>query len=268
MALDVVYKYLLIGGMPDAVNTFLETGSYLESREVLTDLYDNYLADMELYQASPEAIIRSRKIFGSIYSELNKESKNFKPGLIETGSRTREMKTPIDWLTTANIVHQSFQLAEHVTTPFICDDDSNYRLFLCDTGMFTYQSGINSASFISGDQNNTLSGIFFENYVANELTSKGIKLFYWCGKRYSELEFLVESGNKIYPIDVKKSKGALNSLSDFSNHNKYEIAIKVSSNNYGFNPDRRILTIPLYMLFLIAEDLSNGSPILDGKGGN
>lgn len=258
MALDAVYRYLLIGGMPDAVQTFLDTESFLESREVLKDLYDNYLSDMELYQASPEAIIRSRKIFAGIFAELNKNSKNFKPGLIENKGKTRDMKTPIDWLTMAYVVYQSFQLDEHVAMPFTNKNDSDFRLFLGDIGMFTYQSGINSASFISGDSNNTLSGIFFENFVANELVAHGIGLYYWRGKKNSELEFIVESNSKVYPIDVKKNKGSLNSLDNFANHNRFETAIKVSANNYGYNKERKLLTIPFYMFFLLANDLSKG----------
>ncbi|MBQ6165614.1 MAG: ATP-binding protein [Clostridia bacterium] len=259
LALDEIYKYLLIGGMPDAVQTFLDTGSYLESREVLTDLYDNYLSDMELYQASPEALIRSGKIFKGIFAQLDKDSRNFKAGLIETGSKTRDMRSPIDWLTMAYIVHQSFRLDEHITTPFTEKNESDFRLFLGDIGMFTYQSGVNSASFISGDPNNTLSGVFFENFIANELTAAGIRLFYWCGKRNAELEFIVESDNKIYPIDVKKNRGTLNSLEHFSHHNKYETAIKVSANNYGYHAEKKLLTVPFYMFFLVADDLANGT---------
>ena len=91
--------------------------------------------------------------------------------------------------------------------PLTNDNDSLFRLFLCDIGMFTYQSGINSASFISADANNTLSGIFFENFIANEMVAKGLGLFYWKGKNDAELEFVVESNNKLYPIDVKKRQG-------------------------------------------------------------
>ena len=258
-ALDAVYKYLLIGGMPDAVQTFLDTGSYLESREVLTDLYDNYLADMELYQASPEAILRSRKIFRGIYAELSKESKNFRSGLIETGSKTRDMKTPIDWLKMAYVVHQSFQLNEHVTIPFTESNESTFRLFLGDVGMFAFQSGVSPASFISNDSNNTLSGIFFENYVATELIARGIGLYYWCGKRTSELEFVVESGDRVYPIDVKKTRGSLKSLEEFANHNRYETAVKVSANNFGYDSEKRLLTVPFYMFFLLADDFSDGT---------
>ena len=77
LALDAFYEYLMIGGMPEAVDTYLKTKSRFEAQSVLKDLYDNYLADMELYQASPEAVVRAKKIFENIYVQLNKESKNF-----------------------------------------------------------------------------------------------------------------------------------------------------------------------------------------------
>jgi len=258
LAMEQVYKYLLVGGMPEAVETYIDDGNLLEAREILKVLYDNYLSDMELYQASQEAVLRSRLLFQNIYRELNKESKNFSPGLIEEKSKTRDYATSVQWLTMAHIVNQSFQLKEHITTPLMPDSESNFRLFLGDIGMFSYQSGINAASFVSNERDNTLSGIFFENFVANELIAKEHKLFYWRGKLSSELEFIIESNNKLYPIDVKKGRGTLNSLEKFSNHNKFEYAIKVSKNNYGYNPDQKLLTIPFYFIPFVARDLANG----------
>lgn len=76
-------------------------------------------------------------------------------------------------------------------------------------GMFSCQSEINAASFVSNEREKTLSGIFFENFVANELIAKGNQLFYWKGKGTAELEFIVESDNKLYPIDVKKRKRSI-----------------------------------------------------------
>lgn len=259
LALEQVYKYLLIGGMPEAVEAYIEDNNLLESREILKVLYDNYLADMELYQASQEAVLRSRVLFQNIYRELNKESKNFSPGLIEEKSKTRNFATSIQWLTMAHIVNQSFQLKEHITMPLIPDSESNFRLFLGDIGMFSYQSGINAASFISSERENTLSGIFFENFVANELIAKEHKLFYWRGKSSAELEFIIESDNKLYPIDVKKGRGTLNSLEKFSNHNKFEYAIKVSKNNYGYNPEQKLLTVPFYFIPFVSKDLADGT---------
>ncbi len=262
LAMEQVYKYLLVGGMPEAVQAYIEDNNLLEAREILKVLYDNYLSDMELYQASPEAILRSRTLFQNIYRELNKESKNFSPGLIEEKSKTRDFATSIQWLTMAHIIHQSFQLKEHITMPLMPDNESNFRLFLADMGMFSYQSGINAASFISSERENTLSGIFFENFVANELIAKGHKLFYWRGKTSSELEFIIESGNKLYPMDVKKGRGTLNSLQKFSNHNKFECAIKVSKNNYGYSSEQKLLTIPFYYIPFVAKDLAEGLSIV------
>lgn len=258
LALEQVFKYLLVGGMPEAVETYIDNDNLFESREILKVLYDNYLSDMELYQASQEAVLRSRALFQNIYRELNKESKNFSPGLIQEKSKTRDFATSIQWLTMAHVVNQSFQLKEHITMPLIPDNDSNFRLFLGDVGMFSYQSGINAASFISSERENTLSGIFFENFVANELVAKGHKLFYWRGKTSAELEFIIESDNKLYPIDVKKGRGTLNSLEKFSNHNKFEFAIKVSKNNYGYNPEQKLLTVPFYFIPFVAQDLAEG----------
>ena len=259
LTMEHVYKYLLVGGMPEAVEAYIEEDSLLVAREILKVLYDNYLADMELYQASQEAVLRSRVLFQNIYRELNKESKNFSPGLIEEKSKTRDFATSIQWLTMAHVVNQSFQLKEHVTMPLMQDNESSFRLFLGDIGMFSYQSGINAASFISSERENTLSGIFFENFVANELSAKGHKLFYWRGKASSELEFIIESNNKLYPIDVKKGRGTLNSLEKFSNHNKFDYAIKVSKNNYGYNAEQKLLTIPFYFIPFVAKDLADGT---------
>ncbi len=259
LAIEQVYKYMLVGGMPEAVEAYIDDDNLLEAREILKVLYDNYLSDMELYQASQEAVLRSCLLFQNIYRELNKESKNFSPGLIEEKSKTRDYATSVQWLTMAHIVNQSFQLKEHITTPLMPDSESNFRLFLGDIGMFSYQSGINAASFVSNERDNTLSGIFFENFVANELIAKEHKLFYWRGKSSSELEFIIESNNKLYPIDVKKGRGTLNSLEKFSNHNKFECAIKVSKNNYGYNPDQKLLTVPFYFIPFVAQDLANGT---------
>lgn len=259
LAMEQVYKYLLVGGMPEAVEAYVDGDNLLEARELLKVLYDNYLSDMELYQASQEAVLRSRVLFENIYRELNKESKNFSPGLIEEKSKTRDYATSIQWLTMAHVVNQSFQLKEHITTPLMPDSESNFRLFLGDIGMFSYQSGINAASFVSSERDNTLSGIFFENFVANELIAKEHKLFYWRGKTSAELEFIIESNNKLYPLDVKKGRGTLNSLKKFSNHNKFEYAIKVSKNNYGYNPEQKLLTIPFYFIPFVARDLADGT---------
>ena len=162
----------------------------------------------------------------------------------------------------AHIVNQSYQLKEHITMPLMQDNESKFRLFLGDIGMFSYQSGINAASFVSSERENTLTGIFFENFVANELVAREHRLFYWRGRASCELEFIIESDNKLYPIDVKKGRGTLNSLEKFSSHNKFEFAIKVSKNNYGYDAQQKLLTVPFYFMPFVAKDLAGGTMAL------
>ena len=122
-------------------------------------------------------------------------------------------------------------------------------------GMFTYQSGINVTSFVS-NKDNTLSGVYYENYIAIELMSRNIKLYYWKGKRDSELEFIIEINNNVTPIDAKKTKGSLKSLEEFRIHNKKNLAIKVSDNQYGYNEENMILTLPYYYLSFFLNSLN------------
>lgn len=88
---------------------------------------------------------------------------------------------------------------------------------------------------------------------------KSINYFTGRGKATAELEFIIESDNKLYPIDVKKGKGTLNSLGKFSEHNKFEFAIKVSKNNYGYSPEKKLLTVPFYFMPFVAKDLADGT---------
>ena len=86
--LDLFYEYLFTGGLPDAVDTYFfykndPTKSYEEVSKTLKEIFTNYLNDMELYQTTPEMIIRTQNVFKNIYSQLNKENKNFKANSIE-----------------------------------------------------------------------------------------------------------------------------------------------------------------------------------------
>lgn len=258
-AIEAFFEYMLVGGMPEAVDVFLETGSYQESRETLKELYDNYLADMDLYQASPESIVRSKKIFENIFTQLNKESKNFKSTFIEDGSKNREMRSPIDWLSLAYIVNKASLIKGKVTIPLIDSDESLYRLYLADIGMFSYQSKINPTTFIDKESRNTLSGIFFENYFATELVNADYKLFYWKGKGSSEFEFVIEYDSNIIPIDVKKTKGSLDSLEKYKNHNKLFLAIKITENRFGYDEKNKVLTIPFYYVPFLINTLKKGA---------
>lgn len=253
LALDYFYDYLYVGGMPEAANVFLKSKDYRMTEKVLSELYSDYLSDMELYQISNEAIIRTRKIFDNIYSQLAKENKNFKVSNIEKDARNRDLASPIDWLEFACLAKKSYVQKERVTLPFD-KSGSTYRIYLADMGIFTYQSKEKATTFFDSNSRNTLSGVYFENYVADELMFHDYELFYWKGKDECEFEFLIEKDGEIYPIDVKKKKGTLNSLEKYSSHNHVEKVIKVSQGYLGYDSEKKILTIPFYDFFLFLEE--------------
>ena len=259
--IKIFEEYLYVGGMPEAVFQYLENKDNMYNAlklvsKTLKDIYSNYLSDMELYQASKVSILRSIAIYKSIYSQLNKENENFKTSFVEEGAKNRDFASPMDWLLTANVVLKSKKIKERVTTPLVEENESNYRLYLSDMGLFTYQSGLNAKSFCL-DKKNVLSGIYFENYIAIEINSRSIPLFYWKGKRDSEFEFLIEVGNKIIPIDAKKKRGNLNSINEYRTHNKKTTVVKVSMNNYGYDSLNDILTIPYYYFSFYLNDIEN-----------
>jgi len=261
--LNIFYDYLFVGGMPEVVATFLkyQTNRVEALQKVVAktrEIYDDYLADMDLYQASPESIVRSRMIYKDIYKQLNKENKNFKFSLTEPGAKSRDMASPIAWLVMAKVVNQSFLLKERVTSPLLKEEDSLTRLYLSDMGMFTYQSGLNVKTFLS-QKDNVLSGIYFENYVSIELDARRIGLFYWRGKRDSEFEFILDIDGKVIPVDVKKKRGSLHSLEEFRSLNQNHIAIKISANQYGYDDKQRILTLPFYDVPFFLDDLQKGA---------
>lgn len=255
MALDVLYRYLLVGGMPENVQMFLDKEPLVRVRENIISIFDDYLNDMELYQVSKESIVRSKLLLKNIYGQLNKESRNFKASLLRKDLKTRDFKSPIEWLLTAGVVYESSQVKEKVTLPLSSADETNFRLYLMDLGFLAYQSGINMSTFVNPSVKNTLSGAFFENYVANELQAKNIPLFFWKGKDNSEFEFLIDDQNNVIPLDVKKGKGQLPSIKKFKGNNKYTYSVKISTNNYGYDKENNILTLPLYMLFAYLNDL-------------
>lgn len=260
--MDIFYSYLLVGGMPEVVDVYLQTKSYQRAKKALVNLYDNYLADMELYQASSESIIRSQKIFRNVFIFLNKENKNFSPSLIGEGLKTKNLIAPLDWLEYAFLIYKSSLIKETTSIPLIETNDSMFRLYLSDMGMFTYQSQINGTTFLSNETRNTLSGIFYENFAAIELLTNGFNLHYWKGKNNSEFEFLIEDNEYVIPLDVKKSKGTLNSLEKFKNHNKFNYAVKVSANRYGMDENKKILTLPFYDFFLYLKEIKEKNNIL------
>lgn len=259
MAMDLLHEYLTIGGLPEALDIFITEKSYANATTVLKEVYSNYLADMDSYNVSTEMILKTRNVYKNIFSQLNKDNKNFKVSMIEEGKSNRDFFNAYEWLELSRIVYRCKNIKGHVTLPIQEESAGLFRLYLADVGIFAYQSQVNQADFFVRERRNTLSGVFYENFVATEFSAKDLPLYYWTGKQSHEFEFIIHSRGKLYPIDAKKRKGSLKSLEEFRQYNGKCTAIKISANNFGYNKETDILTIPHYAVFLLAEDLQNGT---------
>ena len=255
LALDYLRNYLLVGGLPENVAIYLESRSHVLARKNLVTIYNDYLNDIDLYDVSVETALKTRKLFNNIYIEINRPHTDFRPSLFDEGKKTRDYITPILLLVLAGAIYQNKCLKEHITLPLREDDGSNYRLYFFDTGFLAYQSEIKMSDFTNS--NNTNMGVFFENYIAAELSCNNVDLFYWKGKNDNEFEFIVKENDNIVPIDVKKKRGSLSSIENYKNHNSTTKFVKVSENYYGYNETTKILTIPLYSFFMYAKELDN-----------
>lgn len=258
LAMRSFQEYMLLGGMPEAVDLYLTTGSMQRALQSKKVIYDNYLNDMSLYQISSETLLRTRRVYDHVYTQLSKENKNFKISELEKNKRFRDYNNAIDWLREARVVYPSYQLKEHISVPLKEQEESLFRLYMSDSGLFSMQSRIMPETIL--DQN-TLSGIFYENYIADELVAHDIDLFYWKGKTSSELEFLVEHHGTVIPIDVKKNKGPMKPLAKYKEMNSCSLAVKVSQNHYGWNEENQLLTLPYYYVSFWLDEL-NASPTI------
>lgn len=258
MAMDLLYQYLTIGGLPEPLDIFIKENSYVDATKVLKEVYSNYLGDMDTYNVSNETILKTRNVYKNIFSQLNKENKNFKITLLDKGKSNRDYFSAYEWLELAHVVYRCHNVKAHISLPLHEENLGLFRLYLADEGIFAYQSQVNQADFFVKDRRNTLAGVFYENYTACEFAAKEIPLFYWTGKQTHEIEFVVYAGGKLYPIDVKKKKGSLGSLQEFRELNGKCTAIKISANNFGYNSEQDILTIPHYAVFALAEEFVSG----------
>ena len=120
--IDDFRTYMFVGGMPEAVDTFLnykddKIKAFKMVSKKIREIYDDYLDDMGLYQTSTKSMFRSKLIYESIYKQLNKENKNYKISQVVEGVKNRDVINPFFWLNSSGVILKSFSLKEKVISP-------------------------------------------------------------------------------------------------------------------------------------------------------
>jgi uncharacterized protein len=249
-SIELYQQYLICGGMPAVVKKFIDTNSLLAASELQGMILNEYIADMAKYSNSSTSV-KIRACYKSIPVQLAKENKKFQYKLVQKGGTASIFGESIDWLISAGVLLKCQKIDTALLPLAAYADLSDFKLYMSDVGMLTMLSNMPHQLILSSIQeNNMFLGAMAENFVAQELSSKGHSLFYWKNHNTAEMDFVLQIQDEIIPMEVKKGKRSKShSLKIFSGQYNSNYAIRISLKNFGL--ENNIKSVPLYAVFCI-----------------
>lgn len=249
LCLKLYRTYLVVGGMPEVVQTYLDEQKVIASIDVQAMILESYMRDMTKYADSSE----SNKIiaaFDSIPVQLAKDNPKFQYKVISKGASSGIFGNAILWLKNSGIVNQVFKVNPQMPLEMY-KDLSSFKLYMSDVGLF-----VNKAKYplyqvdLSSQPAMISMGPLTEHYVANELRFNGYGSYYWESDGKAELDFIIQKDVDIIPIEVKSSLHTkARSLDLYIKTYNPKYAIRISERNFGF--ENNIKSVPLYAVFCI-----------------
>ena len=244
---EALARYLVVGGMPEAVRVWTTERDMGEVIKVQQAILDAYQLDFAKH-APPKDIARISHLWNSLPAQLARENRKFLYRVAREGARARQYEDALNWLTETGIVTR----VVHCPTPRLplsaYDDLSAFKLYAADTGLLARQSRLEPSALADPLAPFTeFKGALTENYVLQSLTACfDAAPRYWTSDGQAEVEFLLQRGNDIHPVEVKsglnvKAKG----LSVYRNTYSPRIAIRLSLRNLQLRDG--LLNVPLYM---------------------
>lgn len=254
--MDLFHKYLLVGGLPDAVNTYLETKNIQKVREVQRETHDYYAADASKYDV--EKKLKIRRIYDLIPSNMENKKKRVVAQNIEEkkGKTFTDYQDEFDYLISAGIA-LNVQAISNPVFPLIESSGKNLlKLYLNDVGILTSILYGNNINAIMDDNRSINLGSVYESVVASELIAHGHNLFYYDNRSKGEVDYLIDDYDSlsVVPIEVKSGKDYTvhSALNGFVKNEDYHIkkAIVVS-NERTIKTNGKIVYLPVYFAMFI-----------------
>ncbi|NLF41759.1 MAG: ATP-binding protein [Bacteroidales bacterium] len=250
IALDYYNNYLIVGGMPAAVNEYITTNSFVAVADIQNRILNEYIADMVRY-AEPNTSIKIRACYESIPAQLAKENRKFQYRVVQRGGSSAIFGASIEWLKYAGIILKCQKTTQGTMPIKVHVDLSDFKIYMSDVGMLTMQSGIATQAILSPiETENAFLGAVAENYVAQAFTSNLIPLLYWKNDNTAEVDFVIQKGIDVIPIEVKSGlRVRSKSVSIFLKQYQCPYAIRLSKKNFGY--ENNIKSVPSYAAFCI-----------------
>mgnify|MGYP000689311770 CR=1 FL=1 len=254
---QLLLQYTVVGGMPDAVQTFVDTKQMDEVLKIQRDIVRSYEDDMVKY-AERKDKSKIKECFQSIPKQLSKENKKFQYSVVKKGGRASQYIGSIQWLEDAGIVRRCYNTQ---ITELPLEGNSIKECFK----VYTTDIGVLMAMLDYGTQADILKGnllgykgAIFENLMADFLCKSGQKLYYFHKDSGLELDFLVRFKGECVILEVKSKSGKAKSMTTvLKNKNVYHVKNAIKLGQYNVGREGEILTIPLYMGFLVKDKIAD-----------
>ncbi len=253
--MDLLYRYVIVGGLPEVVNKFLETKNIELIYNVQRNLIAEYEEDMIKYADDADKP-RIRECFESIPKQLAKENKKFQYSVVRKGGRASQYIGSIQWLEDAGLVQRCYntQITELPLEGNAIKDC--FKLYTADIGILVAMLDYGTQVDILKGNLLGYKGAIFENLMADFLCKSGQKLYYFHKDSGLELDFLVRFKGECVVLEVKAKTGKTKSLNTvLKNKDVYHINNAIKLGSYNVGREGNTLTVPLYMGFLVKDRL-------------
>ncbi len=254
---DNFKEYMIIGGMPAIVNTFITNKNYSGTLKMQKQILLDYEEDITKYAKGLDQA-KILNVYRKIPVFLGNENKKFQISKVESGARNREYIGTIDWLNNAGIINICYCLEQPELPLGGNYNPDNYRIYFRDTGLLIGSLDEEAQEDLRNNKNfNTYKGAIYENMIADMLVKEGYKLYFYKNEKGTvEMDFFVRDANSLIPVEVKATDGATVSLNNLINGEKYKdirYGIKLCYKNIGFNG--KFYTFPYFLTFLLKRYL-------------
>ena len=244
-------EYYVVGGMPEAVKTWIDTHDFDEVEEVQSEILNDYADDFSKHAPASE-VPKIRWIWDSIPLQLAKDNNKFVFSHVKEGKRAHELENALQWLKDAGLIYQ-LELVEKPEIPLSgFADASFFKVYLADVGLLRSVSGITAETLANGSgQYLRFKGAFTENYVMTQLVAMGKKPCFWRSGNTAEVDFLFENDGEIVPVEVKSAENTqAKSYRQFCSLYEPKVGFKLSLKNIAENEcvHTRTISLPLFMI--------------------
>lgn len=252
-------EYFYVGGMPQAVQTFIDEQDWLKVREVQNTLLEVYAQDFSKH-ASSTLSARLRQVWSSLPAQLSKENKKFMYGQIKSGARAKDFELAIQWLSDCGLIHLVHSVSKPGYPLKAYEELDSFKIYMNDIGLLCALGNTDIKTILDNNKFFVeFKGAVTEQYVLQQLLScTDFKPFYYSSPNSSgEIDFLIQAEDQIIPIEVKAAEN-LQSKSLKSFHQKYNNQYSIRTSLSDFRIDNWLTNVPLYAIFLIGNKIDFG----------